>query len=108
MIVGPTGYATLDRRAAAHRHHGFRAWRKANPGVHPRKGPHLVCWRVLHNSCDTEATEWDFRISVDTMKTPTQLLYRTLAIAERPWFNDTDWRRLVRRLLKQLKQPGTQ
>jgi hypothetical protein len=59
-----------------------------------------VRWRLVHAACDNDRSANDFRIEAQRMRTLEQLVYRTLAIAERSWFVHTDWRRLVRRLLK--------
>lgn len=100
-ITNGTGYAAVNRRAAAERGSAFREWRTGHPGVLPRKGPKRVRWRLVHAACDREATSLDFRLPAERMKTLESLVYRTVSLAERPWFPNSDWRRLVRRVLKQ-------
>jgi hypothetical protein len=99
-ITGKSGYAAVDKAAAAERGRAFRDWRATHPGVPPWRGPKPVRWRLVHTGCDTACGTNDFVVPCERMRTLEQLVVRTVALAERPWFVHADWRQLVKVILK--------
>jgi hypothetical protein len=96
-----TGYAIVDLRAAGARAKALRQWREQNPRVPISKGPKPVRWHLLHAGCDTHPdAHYFYRLPAERIRSERQLLVQTIALAPKQWFPHSDWRRLVKRILK--------
>ena len=64
--------------------------------------PGRVEWEVLHAGCDPHPERSDYRVAVERMRTPAQVLHWTTHLMKTSWLRSTNWDDLLEVVAAQL------